>query len=207
MRQINLLPPEIAARRRARQVTALLALGGVALLALLALVYGVQAARLAGERSRLEAARRQTASLERQVAQLRSFADLQQTLRTKEQLLGRLTANEVRWSVILADVSLQIPAEVWLTSFSGSVQAEPQPTQPGQPRTVGSIQMSGMTFTHLDVAKWLVRLAGIREFAFPYLSLSSRAEQAGQQLVQFNATVDLSEAALRRNQPGGARQP
>ena len=210
MRQINLLPSEIAERRRARQITVFLGAGGVALLAILILVFLIQTARLAGERSKLEQTKRQTTSLQRQVAQLQNFADLEQTLRTKEDLLGRLTASEVRWSVLLADISLVIPSEVWLTNFSGAVQAPvtgAAAPRPGTAIVIGTIQATGMTFTHLDVAKWLTRLAEVREFAFPYLSLTSKAGDTGQTLVQFNSSVQLSEAALRRNQPGGQRTP
>ncbi len=208
MRQINLLPSEIALRRRARQITIFIGIAGVALLAILGLVFLIQAARLGGERSRLEEAQRANARLEREVAQLQNFAQLQQTLRNKEQLLGRLTQNEVRWSILLADISLVIPSEVWLTNFSGSVQAQVggPPPAAGAPQVLGTIQASGLGFTHLDVAKWLTRLGEVREFAFPYLSLSAQSLQGGQTLVQFNSSVQLSEAALRRNQPGGARE-
>ncbi|MFY9587728.1 MAG: hypothetical protein WAT66_09765 [Actinomycetota bacterium] len=203
MRQINLLPPEIAQRRRARQITVALGAAGLGLVALLIIVFLVQAARLSGERGNLEDAKRQNSALQRQISSLQSFATLQQTLRTKEQLLDRLTSNEVRWSVLLNDISLVIPSDVWLSNLSGSVQA---PT-PGTPVTtnapVGTIQVTGNTFTHLDVAKWLSRVAGVREFAFPYLSLSAKAATT----VTFNSSLQLSQSALRRNQPGGKRAP
>jgi Tfp pilus assembly protein PilN len=207
MRQINLLPSDIAERRRARQMTLLLAAGLLGLVALLVLVFVLQAARLSGARGELEAQERANSRLERQVNQLQGFAQLQATLRTKEQLLGQLTVNEVRWSLLLNNISLVIPSDVWLTNFSGSVQAAA--TAPGAATgPVGTIQVSGQTFTHLDVARWLSRLAGVDEFLFPYLSLSSKsASDTLQTLVDFNSTVQLDQDALRRNQPGGLRQP
>jgi len=207
MRQINLLPSDIAERRRARQITLLLAAGVLGLVAILVLVYVLQAARLSGARGDLEAQERANARLERQVTQLQGFAQLQTTLRTKEQLLGQLTTNEVRWSLLLNNISLVIPSDVWLTNFSGSVQ--PAATGPGVATgPVGTIQVSGQTFTHLDVARWLSRLAGVEEFLFPYLSLSSKSESDTlQTLVDFNSSVQLGQEALRRNQPGGLRQP
>ena len=123
MRQINLLPSDIAERRRARQMTLLLGAGLLGLVALLVLVFFLQAARLSGARGDLEAQERANSRLERQVNQLQGFAQLQATLRTKEQLLGQLTVNEVRWSLLLNNISLVIPSDVWLTNFSGSVQA------------------------------------------------------------------------------------
>jgi Tfp pilus assembly protein PilN len=207
MRQINLLPSDIAERRRARQMTLLLAAGLLGLVALLVLVFVLQAARLSGARGELEAQERANSRLERQVNQLQGFAQLQATLRTKEQLLGQLTVNEVRWSLLLNNISLVIPSDVWLTNFSGSVQAAA--TAPGAATgPVGTIQVSGQTFTHLDVARWLSRLAGVDEFLFPYLSLSSKSDsETTQTLVDFNSSVQLDQDALRRNQPGGLRQP
>jgi Tfp pilus assembly protein PilN len=206
MRQINLLPPEIAQRRRVREVTILIGAAGLAVLALLIVVFFVQTARLASERGRLEDVQSQNAALQRKVDSLQALAQLETTLKTKEQLLGQLTQNEVRWSVLLNDVSLVIPSDVWLTNFSGSIQASLGATlPPGEP--VGNISLAGSSFTHLDVAKWLSRLALVREFTFPYLTLSSKTGTPAQELVAFNSSVQLSSAALRRNQPGGERAP
>ncbi len=203
-RQINLLPSDIAERRRARQITVLLASGGLVLIAILALIFVVQAARLSGERGKLEAQERSNTRVERQIRNLQDFANDQAELRTKQQLLGQLTAGEVRWSLILNNISLAIPSDVWLTNFSGSVQASTTaPPVAGAP--VGTVQVSGKTFTHLDVARWLTQLSRIDEFLFPYLSLSSKSTTDTETLVDFNSSLQLTEKALRRNQPGGGR--
>jgi Tfp pilus assembly protein PilN len=204
MRQINLLPPEIAQRRRVREVTLLIGAVGLALVALLVVVFLVQAARLAGERGRLDDAKKVNVALQGKVNQLQEFAQLELTVQNKQQLLGRLTQNEVRWSVLLNDISLVIPSDVWLTNFSGSIQVASGTTASGDV-PIGSLSLAGSTFTHLDVAKWLSRLAVVREFTFPYLTLSAKAGEGAQQIVTFNSSVDLSTAALRRNQPGGER--
>ncbi|MGH2727213.1 MAG: PilN domain-containing protein [Actinomycetota bacterium] len=203
-RQINLLPSDIAVRRRARQITVLLASGGLVLVALLAVIFVVQAARLSGERGKLETEERANARVEREIRSLQDFANDQAELRTKQQLLGQLTSGEVRWSLILNNISLAIPSEVWLTNFSGSAQAPA--TGPGVAAgPIGTVQVSGKTFTHLDVARWLTQLSRIDEFLFPYLSLSSKTTTDTETLVDFNSSLQLSEKALRRNQPGGAR--
>ena len=72
---------------------------------------------------------------------------------------------------------------------------------------LGSVQLTGITFSHLDVAKWLTRLAGVDAFTNAYLSLSSKATIGPQPVVNFNSSVQLSDQALRRNQPGAERQP
>jgi Tfp pilus assembly protein PilN len=206
MRQINLLPSEIAQRRRAREITLLIGAGGLALIALLVLIFLIQTARVAGERGTLDEVKRDNAELQSQVNELQAFATLQRTLQTKQQLLGQLTQNEVRWSVLLNDVSLVIPSEVWLTNFTGSVTTSTGPRNVATDVPVGTIAFGGNTFTHLDVAKWLSRLAVVREFAFPYLTMSSKGVLGDQQVVSFNSSVELSGDALRRNQPGGERR-
>jgi Tfp pilus assembly protein PilN len=206
MRQINLLPPEIAQRRRVRDVTMLIGAAGLAVLGLLVVVFLIQTARIAGERNHLADAKKQNASLQRQVNELQAFVQIQQTVQTKVQLLTQLTQNEVRWSVLLNDVSLVIPTDVWLTTFTGTVQAS-EGTGNQAVTSVGNISMAGSTFSHLDVAKWLSRLAVVREFTFPYLTLSAKVGEGAEQLVTFNSSVNLSTAALRRNQPGGERIP
>ncbi len=214
MQRINLLPREVIERRRARR-TALALSGGVAgLVGMLLVFYLIQTGRLAGARGDLDDQRAQNRQLQSQVDQLSRFSQLRADLATKQQLLSALTEGEVRWSVILSDLATVIPAEVWVTNFTGSVQlASGATTGPGGRAvtpTFGQIQLSGCTLTppdgtHLEVAKLLVRLGVPREFIEPYLSLSSKG--GPECPVNYNATLKLSDSALRKSQRGGERAP
>jgi Tfp pilus assembly protein PilN len=205
-RRINLLPPERELRRRARQLTATIIAAGMALVVLLGLIYGAETLRAHSEQNKLKAQQAQNAALQSQVTQLSRFAQKEADLNQKTKLLSTLTADEVRWSVVLADVSLLIPSDVWLTNFTGSVAASIQGA-PGAAasQSIGTIQLTGVTFSHLDVAKWLTRLAQIEAFANPYLSLSSKGVISTTDVVNFNSNVQLSEDSLRKNQPGAER--
>ncbi len=214
MRQINLLPPEIHLRRRDRRIISALVLGFAAVFALLIIVFLVQAGRLSGARGKLEVQERENRRLENDVRQLARAAEIQQELENKTLLLGTLTTNEVRWSVILADVATYVPTDVWLTNLTGSVTLSTGPTtgSGGQQvaQTFGTVQFSGCTLepvdgTHLEVAKWLVRIGIPKEFLAPYLSVSSKG--SAQCPVSFSSTTSLSSDALRRNQRGGERTP
>lgn len=212
MRQINLLPPELAAKRRARQTVGALALGGVALIALLGVFYGAQRARLAGERNTLEVQQRENAQLQREVSQLSQFSRQQQELQTKTTLLQAVTRNEVRWSVVLTEISLVIPIDDWLTTFTGVTTAGPGGGAAPTTATVtsGTIQFGGCTLlhpdgTHLNVAQFLVQIAKPLEFADdPFLTLSSRGDPSCP--VQFTASATLTDQARRSAQRGGQRQ-
>ncbi|HVL88606.1 MAG TPA: hypothetical protein VM841_00075 [Actinomycetota bacterium] len=206
MRRINLLPPELAAKRRSRQIASMIVIAGMVLLGLMFVIYGAQRARLASARGELERQQRVNAGLQRQVTQLSQFAQQQEQVRTKEQLLDALIKNEVRWSQVLTEISLVIPADDWLTNFSGLVQQGI--VGPGQP--IGTIQVSGCTLlpadgTHLNVAQFLVQLGRPLIFADdPFLTLSSIGSDTCP--VQFSAQLQLTEQSRRGAQPGGGRR-
>ena len=198
-RRINLLPPDLAHRRRLRQIGAAIGAAGLALVAVLALVYVVQEVRLRGERSRLEEQEDRNAALDSEIASLREFGEIERDLERRVELIDDLAADEVRWSVVLADVSLVIPPDVWLTQFNGSIAGGEEAT------TLGSVEMNGTAFAHVDVATWLTRLERVEAFAFPYLSLSQQAQVGTIPIVNFNSSVQLSDQALRANQRGAQR--
>lgn len=205
-RRINLLPPEIAVRRRVRQQTAGATAAAAGLLVVLGLFYMVQVGRLGTERAKLETQQAENQTLQARVATLKEFDALAKEVAAKTKLIGDLTASEVRWSIVLADISLVIPSNAWLTNLTASVTASAgtRPT-PGQRVQLGRVDLSGVTFTHLDVAKWLVRLASVDGFTFPYLSLSAKSSIGSTPTVDFTSSVELSEDAFRRNQQGAER--
>jgi len=210
-RRINLLPPERAERRRARQLTTSIAAAGVVLVILLALVFVAEIFRLNGQKHSLSTQQATNASLQSQVATLSQFQQLETQLQQKTTLLKNVTQDEVRWSVILADVSLVIPTDTWLTNLTATetvntgTQAAPGAGAVNQP--LGTIQLTGVTFSHLDVAKWLTRLAGVDAFTNTYLSISSKSVIGATNVVNFSSSVELSDQAFRRNQRGADRTP
>lgn len=146
-------------------------------------------------------------ALQAQVAALQAFGQMQARVAEQERLLAEAMGSEVLWSVILRNVSLVIPADVWLTSLSGQLQAEGGGQQPGAARRVGSVQFSGYAFDHLGVAGWLIRLGEVKEFTNAYFSLSQKTELSGRTVVRFSSSVDLSQEAYSRRyqRPQGGR--
>lgn len=206
-RRINLLPPEIGARRKVRQQTSAAVAAGVALIVVLGLFYVVQVGRLSSERAKLSDQQAENSTLQASVSALDEFDALAKEAEAKSKLIDGLTASEVRWSIVLADIALVIPSNAWLTNLTATVNtnvASAKPT-PGQRSQLGKVDLTGVTFSHIDVAKWLVRLAGVDGFTFPYLSLSAKSSIGTTSVVEFTSSVELSEKAFRRSQPGAQR--
>jgi Tfp pilus assembly protein PilN len=204
--RINLLPPEIRERQRARRRTAAVVLVGIIVLAALGAFYVLQVMRLADVQEDLEAQQQRNDELRQEIAQLQRFAELQQELQDTRDLLNTLLADRILWSGVLRDVSLVIPGEMWLSGLTGSATgAEGEttttttavPTVPGG-GLVGQITFNGFAFDHRDVALWLSRLEDVRGFVNPWLSNSQKTLIGLTEVVQFTNSVDLSEQALAR---------
>lgn len=206
MRRINLLPPELAAKRRSRQLMSLIAAGAVGVLVLLGIVYVAQRARLGSERNKTEQQQQRNAALQREVAGLQQFAGQQMELQSKQALLSALSRNDILWSGVLQDVSLAIPGDDWLTSFTGTTS----PAGAAAATGVGQIQIAGCTLVpsdgdYLNVAQFLVQIAKPLSVADePFLTRAERAKvipgTTSPCPVSFNAQLTLTEKSRRIDQ-------
>lgn len=203
---VNLLPPEIAEARRTRRAQA--AMSAAVLLAV-AVVGGLyyQAHRDVREgQATLAAAHAEQARLQGQVRSYRGVAEVQAELSARAALLAEAMGQEIQWSGYLNDLSLKIPANVWLTSMTASQGTSGvTPVGAGAP-TIGTITFGGTAFTHDDVATWLDGLATEKGYTNPYFTSSSEAQTAGRNTVTFSSTVQLTPDALSgrySTRPGG----
>lgn len=196
--RINLLPPEILERQRYRRRTVLVGVAGAFVILVLIGVYLLQAQRLAGVQDDLDAQLAINAQLQQEIGDLQEFAELEAELAANRELLAQLLVNEVRWSGVLRDISLVIPGEAWLTGLNGTVVtpgAEEVPTEELETGLIGQIALDGFAFDHRVVALWLSRLEEIEGLVNPWLSTSERTQIGETDVVQFNSSVDISEAA------------
>jgi Tfp pilus assembly protein PilN len=205
-RRVNLVPREVELRRKQRRLVTNAIGAGVVVLALLVLVFIAETVRVSGAHHDLAVQQQRNAQLRSQIDELAEFEQLQKRVKEKTDLLAGLTRNEVRWSVLLADISLVIPSDAWLTNLSGSLTPPPTGAAAATANpSLGQLLLNGTTFSHLDVAKWLTQLSGVKEFLDPYLSLSAKSVIGTTPTVNFTSTVNLSEFALRAKQAGAER--
>ena len=134
--RVNLLPPEVAERSRARR-TAGVTVGGVVVWAV---VLGGVAFVKSGavERARIERddAQSTVRQLQAQVAGLQQFGRLEATRTARVNLLSSAMATEISWSRVFNDLSLSFPQSASLLTLSarrpepapGTAAAPPPPT-------------------------------------------------------------------------------
>ncbi|MGH2688975.1 MAG: PilN domain-containing protein, partial [Actinomycetota bacterium] len=129
MRRINLLPPEIGKRRRARRVTGIFVLAVFAYVGLLGAWWLIGTGRLRNAEDDLVAARERADRAQAEVSQLQEFANLRSVVETKERTLATAMADDVHWSRLLVEFSMVVPNDSWLTAFSGTATV-PAPAAP-----------------------------------------------------------------------------
>jgi Tfp pilus assembly protein PilN len=208
--QVNLIPPELRQRQVIRRQTTAIALVGVGILVLIGVFYFFQSVRLSSAKDALAAQEAQNATLQSQIAELQPFADLQQTLDAKGNLVDTLFLHEVSWSGVLLDVSRMIPDTSYLTNLTGAV-AVPTGTQVGVPLPVpgavdtgiiGTMTFSGVAKETETISTWLTRLEQVKGWVNPWVN-TAQEQGAFTRIYQFDGGLDLTADAATERGRGG----
>jgi len=207
---VNLLPPELREQQAIRRQTALVALGGVAVLVLLGIFYFLQTGQLSSAQSDLDQARASNAILQQQISELQPYADLQQQLEAKKQLKDTLFLNEVSWSGVLLDVSRVIPDTAYLTSLTGTMTAPTGTvigatgTSPASTSLIGTMTFSGVAKQTETIASWLTTLEEIKGWVNPWVN-SAQEQSAHTGVYVFDSGIDFTADAATVRGRGGAK--
>jgi Tfp pilus assembly protein PilN len=206
--QVNLLPPELRARQKVKQLTTLIIGGGVAVIVLLLAFWFLQSQKLAGINDDIAAQNLTNSGLQTQIDQLQEFQQLQEEAAAQEALLTTAFTGEVSFSQMLMDLSRTIPSDAYLDSFNAALIAPVVGEVPVTTTTtfVGSFTASGAADGFESLASWLTRLESVKGWVNPWMS-SATETGPNTGLYQFSSGVDLSEDALtargRAGEPSG----
>ncbi len=193
MTEVNLLPPELRRRQRARQLTLAVVAAMAGLVLLMLVLFLFEGTRLASANKQLATQDAANAQLQGEISGLQRFDQLKQEVQARQALASSLTQGEVMWSGVLHDLSLVIPGPVYLTSFLGTLSSAPgtSATVANTSGLVGNLQFQGVAQIHPDVATWLTRLEQVTGWVNPWVS-SAQKTDAG---ITFSGTVDLTPGA------------
>jgi Tfp pilus assembly protein PilN len=195
--QVNLLPPELRARQKTRQMTTLIAGAGVAVVLLLLGFWFLQGQKLAGINDDIAAQTLTNQGIQQQIDGLQEFQQLQTDAQAQQGLLAEAYAGEVSFSQMLLDVSRTIPSDAYLDSFVATLTSPVAGAVAPTPTTsfVGSFTASGAADGFESLASWLTRLESVKGWVNPWLS-SATETGANSGLYTFSSGVDLSNDLL-----------
>jgi Tfp pilus assembly protein PilN len=172
-------------------------MGGVVVLAIagVGLLYMNEASKVGGARAKLTAAQAAEAKLQHDVHNYDSVTAVYSDLAFRQGQLRTAMATDVRWSEQMNDISLRIPANLWL------VDAKFDSSKPGVDGSVGTVSFTGKAFGHTDVAAWLDALSKEKGYVDPYFSKSEKeafdpSHPSQPRLIDYDAKVTLTATAL-----------
>ena len=210
MRRIDLLPEIYERQRLERRNLFLVIIAGIVAFLLLIgwfVVLGIQVNRSEDTLSQRVA---QNLVLQQQISELQQFADLETEVLNKRSALQTVMAGDLDWPVLLTEIAMVIPDDVWLTSLTSSAGATegatsvPTETNPididARPQ-FGRILFSGKALGSMRaVANWLIRLETVDEFLAVYLGSATEEESdtSSVKIYEFSTTLELGEKAVSK---------
>jgi type IV pilus assembly protein PilM len=114
-----------------------LVVGGIVLLGLAALTY-LKQQQVDDEKTNLSAAEAENAKLQKEIDNLADVAQRQSQIESLSAEAQSLLATDVSWSRMMQALSRTIPADVWLTSFQGTVTPAAAPAPAAAPPPTGT---------------------------------------------------------------------
>lgn len=189
MVRINLLPPEILEKRKAERVFSYVALGGVALAALLLVVYGVTWFLVDGKAQELQSKKDQAIGLQKQGEAFRIFETKEKDLEARVGIVDTALARRVDWARLFTELSLVLPSEMWTERIQTDEVGSPGMQIEGKALDPADTPDSG----HKVIAKALVRLADLDQLVNAWLKSSEKeSEDEGlASTIKFGLSADV----------------
>ena len=193
MRPINLLPPEISQKSKARRKVFLGILGAIGFIALLVLATFWLSGQASQAEDELATQQQDNQRLQADINQLDGARQLRSNYQSGVARLQLALATDVAWGRLLNDLGRIINQNAWLSTFSA--QSSP-PTETNF--SFGSLTVSGTAFWYEDASSWLRVLDSSYWPAVGagWVSSATVAEIEQIPVVSFNSAAVLTSAAL-----------
>jgi Tfp pilus assembly protein PilN len=204
--RVNLLPPEIAERRKLRKAQMAMLGTGLAAVAVVGVMYVNASAKVSSAQDEKTTAVAANGKLRSDLAKLQTVRDTYAKVDAANKTLATAMHYEIRWSSYLHDLTLTIPENVWLNTVEMKMTAA-RTSAGGNNDSVldenlGTVTWTGSAFSHDDVAAWLESLGKQKGYSDPFFTKSEdRLEQ--RVIVDFESTVYLNEKALSKRYAKG----
>jgi Tfp pilus assembly protein PilN len=205
MHRIELLPESYRRQQRERRVIALVVMAGLFVVLLLTIWFVRLNFQISDAKDELATIQAENETLQNQIAQLQTFQELKNEVDAKRLALDTVMAGDLDWPVLMTEVAMAAPGEVWLRTMTASAGdtegSTPAPTETAPidvstKQSVGRIQFEGSSLSMPGVAKWLIRQDLSKTFEAVYLSDAVETEIAGQQAFNFTSSLELNQRAF-----------
>ncbi|WP_448060700.1 PilN domain-containing protein [Cellulomonas hominis] len=198
--QVNLLPPEVRARRRLKRTKQLLLLG-VAVAVLVAILGYVGALTVRnGAEDDLAQVEDENFSLLAEQATYSEVPDVLGRIDDAETDRAVGMSTEILWKDYLDALRAVTPAEVSYDSMTVTaatpMQGAPAATDVLAGPSIGQIAFTARSLSLPDTASWLDAIRAVPGLADPWFATATVTDEEGVVYFQISATVQLTDVAL-----------
>lgn len=180
-RRINLLPVEIAERKRSRRQVAYTATGVAAFAVVLLGLYAMRSAQVGDAEREAVLAEERTQTLQAQLAELKDVEALESDLSQRRDRAVTALTGDIAWGRLIQEVATVLPNDVWLTAFNGSGDG---------------VQFSAMGFDQTSTARWIQRISQLESLTSLWVPSSTKTPAGSERsLVTFSSSASLTPAA------------
>jgi hypothetical protein len=200
--RINLLPPEIAQKRKDEQRWRWVAFGGIAAVIALGLVFSALQLQVAAKQYEVASVQQQADALQQKADKFKIFQEKRADLENRRRIAAGALAGRTDWSKVLSEVCLVLPSDIYLLRIGAT---EPRVTPP----TTGKVSLDGNALDYPNdvpdlgyksVAKLLVRLAELDQIENVWLTFSSKPARVvssapltpAEYYIRFSLTCEIS---------------
>ncbi len=209
--RVNLMPEIVVAEARAHRAKMLLVVGTVASVVIVGGLYYLAAGTVAESQDRLDAAQATSAQLATDKAKYSDVPKVEAQVAAVVAQQYTALGGEVRWSFLLNNLALTLPAGTSLTSLNGTVSEGPQGAGAATGTPAGGNQVTGVngnpgigTLTYqgeavgyAQVANFLDSQAKQKTLVDPYLSsVAAPTDTTTSPAMTFAATATVTAQAL-----------
>ena len=211
--RVNLLPPEIAEQATLKKVQMGLGAGVLGAVGIVGLLFVSATHGVSSAQTSLDQETSRGQSLVAQKAQYANVTAVYSAAAAAQAQLSTAMGQEVRYSQLMHDLSLSIPSTVWLKSLSytqtppaapagaapaaatAAGTAAAKPAVATGPTAIGTLTVTGIGFSHDDLALWLESLANQKNYADAFFSSSTESLMGQRKIVTFTSTTNLTSNA------------
>ena len=187
--RINLLPREILEQRRAEKRAGWVAVGGLAVVVVLAAVWLYADFGLNEKQNELASIEQQTQAIQAQADQLAVFEMRASELEERRQIARSALAGRLDTARLLEEVSLVLPTDLWVETMLLDEVAGLSVTGYAVDSTEDTPYVG-----HKAIARGLVRLADLDTLSDVWLTNSTKTLFEEQAVIQFSITAKASSA-------------
>lgn len=198
---INLLPSDVKTKQTTEQRFRIAVGVAIAIGVILLILTVFVRLQISSANRELRDEQAKAADLRTQVAALREYEEMENTINGTKTVLASVLQNDISWTRFLDDLDTHIPSDSWLTSIS--VTAAPGTTPLGD-QSLGTVQYSGSVRSMPGLANWLDTMSGIKGLEFVYLGNGSKGAENG--IVTFAANAHLTDHMLSQRCQGEGSQ-